>query len=203
MSDWLVGGIAINGFPGMLSDWGRFTIWNKKRNDWGMWDIGPNDKLGDILETGDNYSVIVRTLCETPTADHIAAAKACGVMDSLNGVHGVFNKGMADSPLIQKHVNPQHTICFSYYPPSGHGYGAYGNWHAFMRVKPAGESMAIGKRGTGVNYIIPITQAHCNIENKGHKLLEKGVPYTLTSNNIELKPSDYSLILHIHEINTQ
>ena len=30
----------------------------------------------------------------------------------------------------------------------------------------------------------------------------KNIKY-LTSNNIELKPSDYSLILHIHEINTQ
>ncbi len=32
MSDWLVGGQAIQGFPGLLVGWGRFSTWNKKRN---------------------------------------------------------------------------------------------------------------------------------------------------------------------------
>lgn len=203
MSDWLVGGQAIQGFPGLLAGWGRFSTWNKKRNDWGIWDIGPNDKFGDIIETGDDYSIIIKSLCDTPSADHIAAAKACGVMDNLNCIHGVFPKALINSPLIQTQVNPRTTICFSFYPTDRNGYSAYGNWHSLMRVKPAGENMVIGKRGTRKNIIVPILDIDAKIENVGYKTLERGIPYTLSDNNIELDRDAEGQILHLHEINTQ
>lgn len=203
MSDWLVGGQAIQGFPGLLSNWGRFTIWNKKGNHWGLWGIGPNDKIGDILDLGDNFSVIVKQLCGAPSANHISSAKIAGVMDDNNCVHGVFNKALINSPIIQKHVNPEHTVCFSYYPPKRNGYDAYSNWHAFMRVKPAGGKMEIAKRGAGKNYIIPITQSAVGISDGREKMLDAGVPYTLSENKIEVREPYYALILHMHEINTQ
>ena len=203
MSDWLVGGLAIQGFPGLLVNWGRFSTWNKKRNDWGIWDIGPNDRFGDIIETGDNYSIIIKSLCDEPSADHIAAAKACGVMDSLNCIHGVFPKALINSPLIQTQVNPRAAVCFSFYPYDRNGYSAYGNWHSFMRVKPQGTPMVIGKRGAKKNIIVPITEINAKVENLGYKVLERGVPYTLSDNSIELDPNEYGQILHIHEINTQ
>jgi len=203
MSDWLVGGQAVQGFPGMLSNWGRFSIWNEKGSHWGLWGLGPNDKIGDILEIGDNFSVIVKQLTEAPTADHITSAKIAGVMDDNNCVHGVFNKAVVNSPFIQKHVNPKNAVCFSYYPPKRNGYDAYSNWHSFMRVKPEGTKMVISKRGTGRNYIIPITPSPARISNGQVKVLEAGVPYTLTDNTIELFEDTYELILHIHEINTQ
>ena len=124
-------------------------------------------------------------------------------MDGLNCVHGVFPKALIDSPLIQTQVNPRSAICFSFYPYDRNGYNAYGNWHSFMRVKPAGENMVIGKRGTRKNIIVPIMDVNAKIENVGYKTLEQGIPYTLSDNSIELDRDDEAQILHIHEINTQ
>ena len=72
-----------------------------------------------------------------------------------------------------------------------------------MRVKPQGTPMVIGKRGAKKNIIVPITEITAKVENLGYKVLERGVPYTLSDNSIELDPNEYGQIVHIHEINTQ
>jgi len=203
MSDLLVGGIAIQGYPGLLANWGRFTLWNKKRNAFGILEVGPDDKFGDIFELEDNYTIKFRKLTGFPDADHVAKAKAAGVIEADNTINGVFPKTMVTSPFIQTHNNPTQSICFSYYPPSRHGYNAYQHWNASMHVKLAGEEKVISSKGLGVNYLIPIVEIEANIENVGLKTLEAGVPYTMTSNKIQLASNQDSYLLHIHEINTQ
>jgi len=203
MSELLVGGIAIQGYPGLLSNWGRFCLWNKKRNAYGIFEVGPDDKFGDIFELEDNYTIKLKKLTGFPDSDHVTKAKAAGVIEADNTINGVFPKTVVTSPLIQTHTNPTQSICLSYYPPNRHGYNAYQHWNATMHVKLDGEEKVIATKGLGQNYLIPIVEIEASVENVGLKTLEAGVPYCMTSNKIQLASNQNSYLLHIHEINTQ
>lgn len=211
MSDILQGGTAVNGFPGIMNNWSRFVFWNKKRNDYGIWDVGPDDKFGDIFES-DNYTFTIRSLTTQPTEDHIAKARSANIIDDNNCVHGFFQKAMVNSPLEIISTNPNRDFCISFYPVDGEGYNALGNWHSFIKVKRADQNLQIARRGIGRNFMIPLQDISGTVHNKydgahgaqtGTYLFEAGKIYTLSNNTIELEPAATGLVLQIHQINTQ
>lgn len=214
----------VQGFPGILPDWIRFIQWNKKRQDWGLWDITDDDKFGDIIEHDwETHTVIFRRLAGMPTADHIAKAKAAGIMLDDFSIHSVFPRAYLNIPFDEVHSVDKAASteddnyvdhCFSFYPKGNlAGYDAYANWHSLMKLKTADNSVHLGKRGLGKNYIIPmqdITVFHPTTNEDGDDgqvliPLSAGLPYKLVRDDIQVynAPGNVGYILHIHEINTQ
>lgn len=212
----------IQGFPGILPGWVRFIQWNKKRQDWGLWDITDDDKFGDIIEHDwETHTVIFRRLAGMPTADHIAKAKAAGVMHDDFSIHCVFPRAYLNQPFDEVHLADKAAStendnyvdhCASFYPKGNlQGYDAYANWHSLMKVKTANNAVHLGKRGMGKNYIIPmqdISVWHPTTNEDGDDgqkiiLLKAGLPYKLVRNDIQVTDLAEGYILHIHEINTQ
>lgn len=214
----------IQGFPGILPHWVRFIQWNKKRQDWGLWDITDDDKFGDIIEHDwDTHTIIFRRLAGMPTADHIAKAKAAKVMLDDFSIHCVFPRAYLNVPFDEVHAVDKAAStedddyvdhCFSFYPKGNlQGYDAYANWHSLMKLKTADNSVHLGKRGRGKNYIIPMQDiivfhpATNEDGDDGQVLipLSAGLPYKLVRNDIQVlnRAGNVGYILHIHEINTQ
>ena len=209
----------IQGFPGIFNNWIRFTTWNEKRQDWGVWDLDENDTFGDILGTGDNYSFRVRQNNEPPTADHIAKAIEAGIMWGDYSLHGVFPRAGQSQPYMETHIakharagsgeNKYYHHCLSFYPPNGGtGFGAYENWHSLMKVKTADNGVLLGKRGGGKNYIIAMTPIDVMYPKEGtdgyvRKTLEAGLPYKLVHDGVQVCDDQKGYIMHVHEINTQ
>ncbi len=153
----------------------------------------------------------------------IAKAKAAKVMLDDFSIHCVFPRAYLNVPFDEVHAVDKAAStedddyvdhCFSFYPKGNlQGYDAYANWHSLMKLKTADNSVHLGKRGRGKNYIIPMQDiivfhpATNEDGDDGQVLipLSAGLPYKLVRNDIQVlnRAGNVGFIIHVHQINTQ
>ena len=197
---------------GILTNWKRFTAWDKRKAGWGLYNVSEDTSMWDLY-THDGKTFKTKYNFDIPNSERLRDAQEAGLVNG-NFFHGFFDNYRPTCPVKSEYPHREENknitkLCLSFWQPGRSSLDHYKEWdsgvyfiHDWSAQDPAGRT--IKRRGGGRCYIIPVTDvavvATDGVNREDQFIMEAGRPYRMVSDEIKIATGHNTWVVMLYNI---